>query len=66
MAAILNVFFGSPYGTQYKTVQRMTNIEFLSLVGGNVGLAMGISLLSIVELIYWFTIKLFCNYWSHE
>ena len=60
--AVLNVFFGNSFGTQYKTVLRMTNIEFLSLVGGNVGLAMGISLLSIVELIYWFTVKLFFNY----
>ena len=64
--AVLNVFFGNSFGTQYKTVLRMTNIEFLSLVGGNIGLAMGISLLSIVELIYWFTVKLFFNYWKNN
>ena len=64
--AVLHVFFGNSFGTQYKTVLRMTNIEFLSLVGGNVGLAMGISLLSIIELVYWFTVKLFFNNWKNN
>ena len=60
--AVVKVFFGQPYITKYRTEIRMSGFEFLSLVGGNVGLAMGMSIISIAELIYWFTFRLFVNY----
>jgi amiloride-sensitive sodium channel len=35
--------------------------EFLASCGGLLGLCMGFSLLSLVEIIYFFTVRLFCN-----
>ena len=55
----VNVFFGNAHSTKYIKKNRMSGFGFLSQVGGSVGLAMGISMLSIVELIYWLTIRLF-------
>ena len=37
---------------------RMTVINYISQVGGLMGLCLGFSLLSAVELIYWFTYRL--------
>ena len=55
----VNVFFGNAHSTKYIKKNRMSGFGFLSQVGGSVGLAMGISMISFVELIYWFTIRLF-------
>ena len=56
---IINVFFGNGHITQFAKKNRMTEFGFLSQVGGSVGLAMGISMISVIEIIYWFTIRLF-------
>lgn len=61
---IVNIFFGKSYSTKYVKKNRMTGFDFLSQVGGAVGLAMGISIVSVVEIIYWFTIRLVRSYWS--
>ena len=55
----VNVFFGNAHSTKYIKKNRMSGFGFLSQVGGSVGLAMGISMISVVELFYWFTIRLF-------
>ena len=55
---IVNIFFGKPYSTRYVKKNRLTGFDFLSQVGGAVGIAMGISIVSVVEIIYWFTIRL--------
>ena len=60
--ATLNIFFGYPYIVTYKTSVKMSTFEFIALVGGNVGLGLGISIISVVEIIYWITVKLFINY----
>ena len=36
----------------------MTKIGYISQVGGLMGLCLGFSFLSIIELIYWFTYRL--------
>ena len=58
---IIKVFFGNAHSTKYIKKNRMSEFGFLSQVGGSIGLAMGISMVSIVELIYWFTLRLFMN-----
>ena len=58
---IVNIFFGNAYSTRYIKKNRMSGFDFLSQVGGGVGLAMGISIISVVEILYWFTMRLFSN-----
>ncbi len=36
--------------------------DFVAACGGILGLFLGISLLSIVELVYYFSLRLFCSY----
>ena len=55
---IINIFFGNAHITQFAKKNKMTEFGFLSQVGGSVGLAMGISMISVIEIIYWFTIRL--------
>ena len=59
---IINVFFGDKHIVSYVKKNRMTIYDFLSQIGGSIGLAMGISIISCVEIIYWFTFRLFKNY----
>ena len=58
----VNIFFGRGYSTRYIKKNRMSGYDFLSQVGGSVGLAMGISIISLVEILYWFTLRWF-NDW---
>ena len=43
---------------EYERVQRMTWFEFLSNVGGLCGLCLGFSLVSAIEIVYWFAFRL--------
>ena len=36
----------------------MTWIDFVSQIGGVLGLCIGFSLISLIEIIYWFTLRL--------
>ena len=73
--AVVNIFYGrstatgwkfystalldSFYFLEYEKTPRMTEIDFISNVGGLLGLFMGFSLISLFEIIYWFIIKTF-------
>ena len=73
--AVVNIFFGRSTATgcryyndealidsfylEYEKTPRMTEIDFISNVGGLLGLLMGFSLISLFEIIYWFIIKIF-------
>ena len=61
---IINILFGKSYSTKYVKKNRLTEFDFLSQVGGAVGLAMGISIVSVVEIVYWFTIRLVRSHWN--
>ena len=37
----------------------MTWLDFISSLGGICGLCLGVSFISVVELLYWFTLRLF-------
>jgi acid-sensing ion channel, other len=39
--------------------QKLTTLDFVSLCGGSLGLFLGISAVSVIELVYFFTIRLF-------
>ena len=58
---IINVYFSTDRTMKYVKKNRMSSYDFLSQIGGSIGLAMGISMISFVEIIYWFTIRLFKN-----
>ena len=71
--AIVNIFFGEPtvYGElqphfenlenvfpEYARLPKMTWLDFISGFGGICGLCLGISFVSVVEILYWFSIRL--------
>ena len=49
---------------QFQWSLRMTLIDFISQIGGLLGLFLGFSLISAIEIVYWLTLrlgqKLFC------
>ena len=55
----INIFFGQEEILKYVTKNEMSVTSFISQIGGSLGLAMGISFISMVEFIYWFTYRLF-------
>ena len=44
---------------QFRRSLRMTMIDFISQMGGLLGLFLGFSLISGIEIVYWFSVKLF-------
>jgi hypothetical protein len=50
--AILNVFFETPIALEYTTQQSKTWLDFISAVGGNGGLFIGFSIVTILEIVW--------------
>lgn len=59
--AVLNVFFSSPTAMLYTTKESKNWFDFISMVGGNGGLFIGFSLVTVFELLYT-TLKIFKLY----
>ena len=73
--AIVNIFFGEstvfgikatiPFPSktfvvpEFERSPKMTWLDFISGFGGICGLCLGISFVSVVEILYWFSIRLF-------
>ncbi|KAH8416701.1 hypothetical protein KR222_007505 [Zaprionus bogoriensis] len=55
----IDVYFQSPWFIKYQTHMRFTFVELLASFGGIIGLFLGASLLSAIELVYYFTIGLY-------
>ena len=55
--AMVTFFFESTTVLEYAREVRMTTIGFISQVGGLMGLCLGFSFISAVEIAYWFTIR---------
>ncbi len=53
----MNFFFSSCSAMEFTRNAALTGVGFTSQVGGLVGLFMGFSFLSAVELLYWFTYR---------
>ena len=51
--ALVHIFFQSPYITKMKTDLEMTLMDFVANTGGLIGLFLGFSFISLVEIIYW-------------
>ena len=59
--AIVNFYFDQSSIVQFKRSLRMTMTDYISQMGGLLGLGIGFSFVSAVEIIYWITIRLFRN-----
>ena len=59
--ATVTFFFDSPTAFVYERKARMTWVGFISQIGGLFGLCMGFSFISIIEIGYWLTIRMFKN-----
>ena len=58
---IVNFYFDKDSILQYTRQENMTIVGYISQLGGLLGLFIGFSFISGVELIYWFTIRLYKN-----
>ena len=56
--AVLYVYFGQPTTTEYIRVVSLSWVGFLAQAGGLIGACLGFSFISLVEVIYWFIIRL--------
>ena len=59
--AMVTFFFESSNALEFFRQPKTSVIEFISQFGGLLGLCMGFSFISVVELIYWMTLKFFRN-----
>jgi len=59
--AVLNVFFASPTVMEYTTKPSKTWFDFISAVGGNGGLFIGFSIVTVLEL-FWLLLRIGNNY----
>ena len=59
--AMVTFFFETPTLFEYTREERMTLIQYISQIGGLLGLCLGFSFISGVEIIYWMTIRLLRN-----
>ena len=51
--------------SEFERSPKMTWLDFISGFGGICGLCLGISFVSLVEILYWFSIRLCQNFWSN-
>ena len=59
--AIVSFYFDKSTVMVYEREERMTMIDYISQMGGLLGLGIGCSFISIIELLYWLTIRLARN-----
>ena len=56
-----NHVHNTPLFLEYERSQKMTGFEFISNIGGLCGLCLGFSFVSVIEIFYWFAIRLFTS-----
>ena len=56
---IPSIFIFIFHSSEFVRSQRMTWLDFISNLGGICGLCLGVSFISVIELVYWFTLRLF-------
>ena len=59
--SIVDFYFSKSTIVQFKRSERMTWVDYISQIGGLLGLAMGFSMISAIEIVYWVTIRLCRN-----
>ena len=58
---IVNIFFSEKEMSKFVKSNRMSTFGFIAQIGGSLGFAMGISIISLIEIFYWFVIRFFKN-----
>jgi acid-sensing ion channel, other len=64
--AVVNIKFKDEQVVPMRRFQKMTFVEFLAQSGGLMGLFAGISALSVIEVIYFFTLRLISSVLAHK
>ena len=59
--AMVSFYFESPTVLEYLKEPKMTLLQFISQVGGLLGLCIGFSFISAIEILYWFIIRFIRN-----
>ena len=59
--AVVNFYFDKSSILQFSRQQRLTVVDYISQMGGLLGLFIGFSFISAVELIYWLTLRMARN-----
>lgn len=59
--AVAHFFFDSPTAFQFEKSARLTLLDYISQIGGLLGLFIGFSLISGIEILYWLTFRLLRN-----
>ena len=62
----LTIVFRDHQVETLKRVESATLTDFLAICGGLSGLFLGVSVLSVIEFIYYFTLRLYCNHRSRS
>ena len=63
---MVNFYFQQSSVLQFKRAMRMTTIDYISQIGGLLGLGIGFSLVSGVEMVYWLTLRFVDNLRRHK
>ena len=53
-----NYFSFKYFFAEFERSRKMTWLDFISSFGGICGLCLGISFVSVIELLFWFSVKL--------
>lgn len=61
--AAASIYFGDEEFTAYKRFESYSQTQLLSNIGGYLGLFLGISVLSLVEIVYFFTLRFVNDLW---
>ena len=59
--AMVTFFFETGTVVEYVNEERMSVIQFISQIGGLMGLCTGFSFISAIEILYWLIFKFFKN-----
>lgn len=63
LEGLVSIYFGSDEYSGFKRYASYTPVSLLSNIGGFLALFLGISLFSVIETIYFFTLRFFNNLW---
>lgn len=58
-----SIYFGDDEFTAYKRFESYGTVQLLSNIGGYLGLFLGLSVLSVVEFVYFFTLRFVNDLW---
>ena len=59
--SIVDFYFSKSTIVQFKRSERLTWVDYISQIGGLLGLCLGFSMISAIEILYWLTIRLCRN-----